>query len=258
LIQNSENRGFTGGNNQAISFLLAQGAEYIWVLNNDTVVDRNCLAELLRAAISSCPGAAFSAKIYYDMPPDRLWYAGAVRHRWHRAPIHLVNREPLANTSENIKEVEFLSGCCIFASVEVWRKNGGFIQEYIAYSEDSDWCWRMQEAGLKSYYVPAALLWHKLSASVRKNTSQGSSTTITPAAMYLMVRNHLWTVRRHERVWWKRYFHICVNLGIQIRNVVRFSLTREVPLAFQVIRAAKDGLFFGVPGEYPLWKEPNE
>jgi len=244
LIRNQCNVGFAGGNNQAIEFLLSNGCDYIWILNNDTIVARDCLTVLLKTAQRYPAAAGFSGKIYYDDPPDRLWYAGATRHPIHKAPKHFSTDILDCQAVGGAVPVNFISGCCMLAPGWVFQKVGGFINAYVAYSEDSEWCWCVTKLGLSLYYVPSACLWHRLSASVKKNTSHSR-------AIYLMGRNHLWTVRRHIDGYLFRTFCILVNAGIQVRNCAVQLLKGNVKAAWAGMRGLMSGLFGALPTDIP-------
>ena len=189
LIRNETNRGFAGASDQGIVYLLSQGVDYIWLLNNDTTVARDCLEKLIAAA-ACCPIAAgFSAKIFYETPPSRIWYAGAYRHPWHLGTKHLLEPMLEAKAVNGVVPVPFISGCCMFVPSWAWKQYGGLTEEYVCYSEDNEWCWRVTRAGGTLCYVPDAVLWHKLSASVRRNTGTDNSSEIPSAAWYFMCRN---------------------------------------------------------------------
>jgi GT2 family glycosyltransferase len=256
MIRNQRNEGFAGANNQAIAYLLAQNVEYIWVLNNDTTVAPDCLETLIRVA-GTHPVAGYSAKIYYETPPDRIWYAGAHRHPWHCAPKHELTLKMESLAVDGAVAVDFISGCSIFTPADILYRYGAFNTGYIAYSEDSDWCWRVQRAGLPLYFVPGAVLWHHLSASLRKNTANGRSDEITPFAARLMVRNHLWTVRTHLQHRARRWFHLVVNLAIQVRNIILSTLRGNWPFAQATLQGLWEGLTCKVPVDIPQWKDPS-
>lgn len=258
LICNQYNAGFAGGNNQAIEFLLSNGCNYIWILNNDTTVDRDCLATLLETAQRYPAAAGFSGKIYYDNPPDRLWYAGAARHPIHKAPKHfstdIMDRQAVGGAVP----VDFLSGCCMLVPGWAFQKAGGFINAYVAYSEDSEWCWRVTKLGLKLYYVPLACLWHRLSASIKKNATHNHTTSLPPLAIYLMGRNHLWTVRKHVDGRLFRTFCVLVNAGIQLRNCAVNLLRGNVRVAWAYIRGLMSGLFGMLPIDIPHFPDSEK
>jgi hypothetical protein len=252
LLRNVRNEGFAGGNNQGLALLLREEMDWIWLLNNDTVVAPDCLAQLVAVAQRHPHAAGLSARIYYDAPRDRLWYAGAVRHPWHRAPAHLLTPALDAQAAMGAVAVPFISGCCMFVPAWAWRRYGGLIAAYIAYSEDSEWCWRVSDDGGQLLYVPAAVLWHRLSASVRKNTATEQSAELTPRAWHLMMRNHLWTVRRHTRPP-ARWGYLAVNAVVQMRALLRYLRRGDRERVAAAWRGLGEGLFAPLPADAPRW-----
>ncbi len=197
LIRNERNLGFAGGTNVAIRALLAEGADPIWILNNDTVVDPACLREL-SLALERDPGvAAVTAKIYRESPPDVLWYGGGDWTRWSFAARHLGEGERDRGQCDRADDVSFMSGCCILVRAAALRQVGLLDERFFAYYEDGDWCLRASAKRLRLRYVPSAVLWHKGSASVRKNTLGQSVGFASPFALYLETRNRIWVLRDH-------------------------------------------------------------
>ena len=82
LIETGENLGYTGGNNVGIRRALDLGAEYVLILNNDTVVAPESVRDLLAVASRSERIGFVSPKIYFMDPPDRMWFAGARYCTW--------------------------------------------------------------------------------------------------------------------------------------------------------------------------------
>jgi len=244
LIRNRVNVGFACGNNQAICNLLTEGADYIWILNNDTLVSGACLYELLQASILFPGVACFTGKIFYENTPGTLWYAGSYRHGMHLAPKHRGLGEADVGRYDQIEEVDFVSGCCMFIPSWALYRFGGFIDEYFAYSEDNEWSWRVRKSGSTLLYVPCAVLWHSVSASLRKHSTEDG---ISARAYYLMMRNHLWTVRRYAGPGWKKYFAIAVNIAIELRMMLWNLVHGNVGKA----RAISSGMYEGMRGAIP-------
>ncbi len=163
VIRTGENFGFTGGNNRGIEWALTRGFEYIWILNNDTVVEPNCLERLLEPFRGDDRVGAVGGLILYHADPDRVWFGGGqldlVRavgtHEWEGAPQAAVERGAP-------RETGFLTGCCILASSEAIRAVGGFEEDFFAYVEDVDFCLRLRRAGFRVMFQPAARLYHKV------------------------------------------------------------------------------------------------
>ncbi|MGA2384140.1 MAG: glycosyltransferase family 2 protein [Candidatus Limnocylindrales bacterium] len=255
LIANRENVGFAGANNQGLSRLLDAGMDYLWILNNDTWVKDDCLAVLLDVAERHPEGACFSGKIYYERPPDRIWYAGGWRHPVHCAPKHYVDDRLDGRARDGVVDVEFISGCSMFVRREVLERFGGFLWDYCAYSEDNEWCWRLRKAGQRLMYVPAAVLRHRLSASVRRNAIRASRAAIPERAYFLMVRNNLWTVRQHVDSRVRRVLVLLVSVGLACKVALLCLARGEWRQAGAVARAAVLGLALRVPSDRS-WSRP--
>jgi GT2 family glycosyltransferase len=199
LIRNTENLGFTGANNQGIERLIAAGCAYIWILNNDTTVDRGCLSSLKEHLDAHRDAAACSGKVLYAEPRDLIWFAGATLNAWTLVATHRGVGERDTGRYDRIEPTPFLSGCCMFVRREALQRLGAFDDRFFAYFEDADWCLRAVEAGLRLDYVPQGVLWHKVSATLDSLKDPGTTGTTSPFGVYITLRNHWFLIRKHAR-----------------------------------------------------------
>ena len=83
LVTSESNLGFAGGNNVAIARLLDDGLEFVWVLNNDTLVEPATVRELLAVADAD-PRIGAVGSVLYDMaaPQNVLTWGGGRLGRW--------------------------------------------------------------------------------------------------------------------------------------------------------------------------------
>lgn len=188
LLEAEENNGFSSGNNIGIKYALNMGAEYILLLNNDTVVTADFLTQLLEPfnKYSDC-GAAISKILYYSQP-DTIWYGGGSINNATGRTEHWRINEKDNNDNSDIQEVSFASGCCLCLKADAIKKVGFLNEDYFLYEEDADYCLRMVKEGFKIYYVPKSVIYHKVSASV----GQGSS-----MSQYYLVRNKYYLIKLH-------------------------------------------------------------
>lgn len=178
IIRNSENLGFAGGNNTGIRYALSQGADYILVLNNDTVVHENLLVKLLKVAKDYPKAAALTPKIYFAkgfefhkdhyQPAQRgkvIWSAGGV-FDWEN--MYGINRgvdEVDNGQYDTVEETDYATGAAVLYKAEALKKIGLFDEKYFLYLEDADLSMRIKMAGWSVYYVPEAIVWHKVAQS---------------------------------------------------------------------------------------------
>lgn len=165
VLSNPSNLGYAAGNNAGIRRALDDGADFVLLLNNDTIVDAACVGELARA-LAATPGAGIAgAKTYYFTPRDRIWFAGGEVSLWRGTARHIGIRETDRGQYDTARDVAYVSGCALMARREVFETVGLLDASYRAYFEDADFCMRAARAGFRIRYVPSAKVWHRISAS---------------------------------------------------------------------------------------------
>jgi len=171
VLRMNKNLGFAGGTNEGLREALRRQAEFVLLLNNDTVVDEHCLKHLVSRIRSEERIGIVAPKIYYHSTPDTIWYAGGNISMWKGVMSHTGIREKDHGQHDALRDTDFATGCCMLASAEVVRRIGFLDESYKMYSEDADWCMRARKAGDRVVYEPKAVLWHKVSSSAGGNLS---------------------------------------------------------------------------------------
>jgi len=165
LIVNDDNLGFAEGNNQGIRHALERGAEFVLLLNNDTVVDPDLIDCMLRPFDANARVGVTGPKIYYYTPRDQIWSAGGEVYLWRGISRHIGIREKDRGQFDAQRDVDYVTGCALMASREVFESAGLLDPAYVAYYEDVDFCMRARRAGFRIVYVPDGMVWHKISSS---------------------------------------------------------------------------------------------
>jgi GT2 family glycosyltransferase len=182
LIENGENLGFAAGNNAGIEYALRTSAQYIMLLNNDTVVVPDMLTRLIEIAEHD-PGIGIVGPkmLYYDTP-DIIWCAGN-QINWRNGDTRrLQANEHDHDEHDKPHEVDFITGCAICVRRQVIDQIGRLDPRFFIYYEETDWCVRAHAAGWGILYVPRARLYHKVSMTMGATS---------PATEYYMNRNVL-------------------------------------------------------------------
>ncbi len=165
IIENGANLGYAAGNNAGIRQALDHGADFILLLNNDTVVDPTLVDDLLAGMAREPDIGIAGPKIYYSDPRDRIWFAGGEVSLWRGNARHIGIRETDHGQYDTARDVDYVSGCALFARREVFDRVGMLDAGYRAYFEDADLCARAAQVGFRIRYVPTARVWHRISAS---------------------------------------------------------------------------------------------
>jgi len=167
VLETGKNLGFAGGNNVGIRDALGRNVEYVFLLNNDTVVDAGVLRHLAVAAESTPEGGIFGAKIYYYLQRDLLWFAGGKWSEEESNFLHVGQHEiDDGKRYAELSETDYACGCAFFVKSEVFRAVGLLDERFFLTFEETDLCYRARRVGFKSYFVPAAKIWHKVSVSM--------------------------------------------------------------------------------------------
>lgn len=207
LLQTGSNLGFAGGNNVGIHHALTGGADYIWLLNNDTVVTPEALNELVKMAESSPRAGMVGSKILLHDEPDTIWFAGAF---WTSDGANIHHRgcgEKDAGQYDESCSVDALTGCSLLVKAELIKNIGLIREDYFLYAEDADWCRAAAEGGYELLYAPASKVWHKVSGSVGNSSSR---------QWYYYTRNTCLFIERHARK--QLLSHLLNHQGYQLRK----------------------------------------
>lgn len=196
IISLPENTGFTGGNNIGIEKALEIDCKYLFLLNNDTLIDPQCISTLIEGMESDKSIGIMGPKIYfekgYEYHRDRyteaqrgkvIWYAGGIIDWQDVLFTHKGLDEVDHGQYNKIEETQFVSGCAMIIRGDIIRKIGNFDNRYFLYLEDVDLCLRAQKAGNRLVYNPRAVVWHKNASSSNKPGS--------PIHQYYQTRNRL-------------------------------------------------------------------
>ncbi len=200
IIGTGTNLGFAGGNNVGITHALAKGAEYILLLNNDTVVAPTFLQPLLDVMESNKKIAATNPKIYFLDETNRIWAAGGQMQLW-RGKVGNRGRGQTDQGQFDLPEaISFGTGCCLLMRSQAIEQIGLLNDAYFAYYEDADWAMRAQRQGYQILYVPDSKIWHAVGSASKTQTKVGKNVQ-SPFVHYLAARNQLWFIKANTNGW---------------------------------------------------------
>ena len=233
IIENKKNLGFSGGNNVGIKYAIDNGAHYVLLINNDTTVEKDFLNELVEIGESDEKIGVLGSKIYFYSEPNRIWFAGGKVSWLKNKGTHIGLDQIDSGQYDKIKEMDYLTGCCLLIKREVIEKIGVLSEDYFLYYEDTDFSLRAKNADYKIVYVPKSKIYHKISRS----TKPGSSNYV-----YYHSRNGLTMAKRTGSLLNKIVLYpYCIFLSLkQIIKIIFIPQKRE--WAFAVLKGEKDFL----------------
>ncbi len=189
LIKNPSNLGYAHAVNQGIEQALSRDVEWIFILNNDTVVSAD-IFEIFEATLNNAPQySIISPVIFFHDEQTRIWFFGD-----RVIPGTLITRDKFRykkypHDLPGIIPVDMVNGCGMLVKAQVFKRIGFFDSRLIMYGEEVDFCWRARLAGYKMATSTKAHMWHKVSLSAKRDR---------PRARYLKIRNQIIFYRRYS------------------------------------------------------------
>jgi hypothetical protein len=249
LIRNEENLGFTGGNNVAIQYALGRrrAADFVLLLNNDTVLDPACLTEQVSADRRADAGVV--GAVVRDRATGDLRFGG-----WdEKHPMAKMFFPALFSWARRLRNVEadfYPSFTAIGAAmliraetlVAVHRAKGRYLHPalFLYYDED-EFCWAARAEGYKIVVARKALAYHK------GGTSGGGR--LNPFYYYYNYRNRILLAKTMLPAYLKPLFHLWNSMLCLLRVLV--VVFRK---GFRPARALLCGLYDGYRGNMGKWK----
>jgi GT2 family glycosyltransferase len=180
LLELPENRGWAGGNNAGIASALRDGAEFICLLNNDTIVPRGAIARLTHTARRFRPCLLHPAIDFMD-PAEGVQLDPRCAEESGCRPLP---EDP------DVFELNFAYGACLMIPTKVFQCVGLFDERFFLQMEETDFWMRAQKIGIRSLCDTGTRIIHA--------ESQSFGGRMTPTKTYYIVRNTLLLAEKHS------------------------------------------------------------
>lgn len=219
--RNQSNEGLTAGNNQAFKMVCNSGAEYIFILNNDTEVSANTPA-LLAGCLAEHPEVGIAAPaVFYASHPDKVWSAGGHFSRWR------MSLKQIYNTADDLPgdtvQMDQVTGCAIMMRRDDYIRAGMQDPDLFVYYEDTDLCFRIRKLDMSIALIPAARVLHHVSISV--------GGIYSPFAVYFTHRNRYIIASRFLR-FPELVLFTCYYVFVTLYKTFSYSLSNKMNLVY--------------------------
>ncbi|NRR31605.1 glycosyltransferase family 2 protein [Oxalobacteraceae bacterium] len=236
LLRNSGNLGFAGGNNPGIRLALEDPAcEYVWLLNNDTTIEPDALAQAVaRMRADPAIGICGSTLVYYHERAMVQALGGASYSPARGTSRHIgafIGRDAVPAAPEAVEtQMSYAVGAAMLVSRAFVEQVGLMREDYFLYYEEIDWA--MRGAGrFRLGYAPASVVYHKEGATIGTSASGGSAISV-----YYLFRNRLLFTRRFYPLRLLSVIPYC------LWDILKFALKGQTKQAWAGLRGA--GAFF--------------
>lgn len=254
LLQNHENLGYATGNNIAMKYAMEHGADYLWLLNNDTVVEKFTLSNLLENAEQSKDIGMVSPVIHYYYEPKLVQFCGSYVDT---KKLEIIYPDEI-NTFVQEKFVKgnniCLWGTALLVKRKVIEKIGYFNDDFFAYWEDTDFSLRSIENGFRNEIIKTAKIFHK---------------TLPPKPGIKRRGNHFYYYMARNKYFWGKHHSSGMNrFSFQRRyftDLLRlYNLSFIGHISYDIVEAYLTGVndaILGICGKWdgkiktPVWLE---
>lgn len=207
LIENTDNFGWAKGNNIGINYALEKGTDYILLCNNDIIIkDKNILLNLVNTIEEN---QQINVKIaggiiyYFNHFPEKIHNCGYIFFPESETKGKYFNKFRVQNKlslSDNLKIVDFVSGCFMLINKDVFEKVGFMDELFFLYTEEACFSFRAWKQNIVSVINTDVKIYHKVASSIIEHS---------PASIYYQFRNIYYLMKKHKKdIRFKNYFFI--------------------------------------------------
>lgn len=194
VLKNFSNEGYAKGYNDALETLKE---EFFVLINSDIEVTDNWIKPIINLMEANSDIAACQPKILSFDDRNKFEYAGAcggfidtLGYPFCRGRI-FSDLEDDNNQYNDITEVFWASGACLFVRAKYFKEVNGFDNDFFAHQEEIDLCWRLKNKGYKIMVNPNSAVFH---------VGAGTLNTSSPLKTYLNFRNNLFMLYKNLSV----------------------------------------------------------
>jgi len=192
IIRNDENLLFSKGNNVGIKAAMESGSDFIFLLNNDTIVPATLISELINFMDKNLEVGISGPMIHFGSPAGVIWGAGGMVSTWWGLVRHRgIRAKDTGQFSEPV-EVDYISGAAMMIRRDVIEKVGMLDENFPMYYEDTDFCFRARKAGFEVWYVPTSPLIHLVSVAAGGQASKFKLRRRFSAGIKFFTRHAKW------------------------------------------------------------------
>jgi len=229
FILNESNLGFAKANNLAMKEDLFK-SEYFLLLNNDTIVDKKFLTNLMKEKKKLIAPTVYN---YYSRKEfSKKDFPGKFN-------FILGGGKRVIPKNQKIEKVDYASGSCWLIEKELFKKTKGFNEKYFAYNEEIEWAYRLKKLGYQFYISRSSKIWHKGARTSKK---------LSELKLELLNRNIIWFEREYAKILQKIifffYFFIYKFPKRLFLNILEGDFRKKTKC---LLKGVKEGFFKNFP-----------
>jgi GT2 family glycosyltransferase len=207
FVKANQNKGFAAGNNIALKYILKFGTpdSYIWLLNNDTVVDKEALnAQILYFSKLGNKGTGIlGSKLIYYHKPDKIQAIGGNFNKKFYISSHICEGESIFFQRNTTIQIDYIIGASMFVALKFVKDVGILCEDFFLYYEELDWTYRARKKGWNIDYCPESIVYHKEGASIGSSYDSKKKSFFSEITIF---KSRKQFVKKHFKLGFNFYF----------------------------------------------------
>ncbi len=223
FLMSDENLGFAVANNMGIRYAKeVWDSQYFYLLNNDTVIEKNTLECLVDVLENNFHYGAAQSTIYYYHDSNKIANAGG--------QLLFLGKAKFYNKigKDEIKEIGFINGCAILISKSILTNSGIFTERFFFGEEDFELSLRLKKHKIKKVCVGLSRVYHKISISseMALNNDNGRKLVISALNRIADLKSYypriIWYIWRSFTIAYYYYFLMIIKKKIKINLATKY------------------------------------
>lgn len=231
-LRATKNGGYAAGNNLGIRFAMAQAdMDYVWILNNDTIVTPDALGRMVSCMRRHPEAGLCGCVLRYTWDHERIQTCGGTYNKYLGTTGNIVHLG-------NDKHPDFINGASVLVSRKFIEDVGLLCEDYFLYYEEIDWALRGKAKGYGLVVADDTVVFHKEGASV--GTNQHGKVSKSCLSDYYEVRSRLLANKKfYPQYRWIVYLGICITI---LKRLLRGQADR-IPMILRLLLGIEDSSF---------------
>lgn len=251
FVKHPQNLGFSMGNNFILKKIYLHFRQCL-LLNNDTVVTKNAITNMVNYLTNHNDVGVVSCNIRHYGDHLKLWNAGG-KFTWYGDRKYISQKRIDVAIAEGdfVIETPFVTGCVMLIKQAIFNEVGFLTEKFFFGEEDFNYCKLLKEQGVKIVTLLDSTVYHKISSSIGKATA-GKEMTMRKNILHFTNR-----VINQKEFYSKSYWFIWKYLYIQMVMLKFFKQTKDYQLTKFVGKNIKSYSLLHNGVNYELFKEIN-
>ncbi len=185
LIKAAKNNGFSAGNNIGLRYALQkEDMDFCWILNNDTIVEKDSLQQLVTHYKKTPSLGILGSKLLYYHHPKAIQAIGGTFNKWTYTSKHVGEGTPTETTKPELGKIDYVAGAAMFVSKKFITDIGLLNEDYFLYFEEMDWVLRGKKLNWTIDWCEESIVYHKEGQTIGSSSNYKKRSSLSEIEVF--------------------------------------------------------------------------